>query len=331
MDLNVTLSVPPLEKLIDYTASGIGSIAHSILTPYLKPWQAKQQAQAEAIAAQGHAHALLTESDAQATARKMLVSEDADVTGELTIAEAVTQRIQYQERKRLLNVQSVVAQAADELGDALVEDNEPDHDWTARFFNDVQDVSSEQMQLLWARVLAGEVRRRGSTTLRTLGILRNLDQATADYFRTLCSLCLFYYTPDSGIAVDARVCALGGNPAHNCLADYGLDFDALNRLNEHGLIIADYNSWMEYTVEGEDGVNDDGQEVSHPFVLQGSRWDLDLATAGAERRIIRLHGVALTWAGRELAEVVDARDDRCYRQKLEEFFRKHGMTMIRVG
>ena len=331
MDVNVTVSVPPLEKLIDYTASGIGSVAHSILTPFLSPWQAKQQAQADAIAAEGQARTLLIQADAQATAQKMLISEDADVTGELEIAEAVTQRIQFQERKRLLNVQSVVAQAADELGDALVKDSEPDHDWTARFFNDVQDVSSEQMQLLWARVLAGEVRRRGSTTLRTLGILKNLDQATADHFRTLCSLCLFFYIPDSRIADDARVCSLGGNAAQNCLADYGLDFGTLNRLNEHGLVISDYNSWMEYVVTRDNAVNSDGQEVSCPFVFQGSRWDLELSPPSVERRLIRLSGVALTWTGRELAKVVDVRAGGSYRQELEKFFRQTGMKMIRVG
>ena len=331
MDVNVTVSVPPLEKLIDYTASGIGSVAHSLFTPLLRPWQAKQQAQADAIAAESQARALLTQSDAQATARKMLISEDADVTGELGIAEAVTQRIQYQERKRLLNVQSVVAQAADELGDALVEDSDPDHDWTARFFNDVQDVSSEQMQLLWARVLAGEVRRRGSTTLRTLGILRNLDQATADHFKTLCSLCLLFYTSDIGIADDARVCSLGGNAARNCLADYGLDFGTLNRLNEHGLIIADYDSYMKYTVKGKDAVASDGQEISYPFVFQGSKWDLELLPESVERKLIRLHGVALTWTGRELAKVVDVRADGRYRKKLEEFFRKKGIRFMQVS
>ncbi len=330
MDVNVTVSVPALEKLIDHTASGIGSVAHSILTPSLRSWQAKKQAQADRIAAKGQAGALLIQADAQATARKMLLSEDADVTGELGIAEAVTQRIQFQERKRLLNIQSVVAQAADELGDALVEDSEPDHDWTARFFNDVQDVSSEQMQSLWARVLTGEVRRRGSTSLRTLGVLKNLDQTTADCFRTLCSLSLFHYTPGRELADDARVCSLGGNAAQNCLADYRLDFDTLNRLNEHGLVIADYNAWMDYVVAREAFVDSGGQEIQRPFVFQGSRWDLELAPPDVDQRIVKLYGVVLTWAARELARVVNVRPEGGYQQALESFFRQNGVELVRI-
>lgn len=329
MDVNLTVSVPALEKLIDHTASGIGSVAHSLLTPLLSPWQAKQQAQADAIAAEGQAHALLLQANARSTARQMLIDKDAEVSGELTIAEAVTQRIQFQERKRLLNVQSVVAQAAEELGDTLVENSEPDHDWTARFFNDVQDVSSAQMQLLWARVLAGEVRRRGSTTLRTLGILKNLDQVTADRFRTLCSLCFFLYMPDGGIADDARVCSLGGNAAQNCLADYGLGFGTLNRLNEHGLVISDYNSWIDYVVTRDDAVGEDGQVVRFPFVFQGTRWDLELSSHDVDRKRIRISGVALTWTGRELAKVVEVKADNRYRQALERFFRQKGVKMVR--
>ena len=56
--------------------------------------------------------------------------------------------------------------------------------------NDIQDVSSEKFQLLWAKVLAGEVERPGSTSIRTLSILKNIDQATADLFRKFYSACV---------------------------------------------------------------------------------------------------------------------------------------------
>ena len=55
-------------------------------------------------------------------------------------------------------------------------DHEPDHDWTARFFDCVQDVSSGHMQKLWAKVLSGEVENPGRTSLRTLGHAKEHDQ-----------------------------------------------------------------------------------------------------------------------------------------------------------
>ena len=90
------------------------------------------------------------------------MSTASDVRGEIDIAETVRQRIQFQEEKRHGNIGSVVGRAAEELGQKEVPDREPDHDWTARFFNYIQDVSSDEMQSLWAKVLAGEIERPGS-------------------------------------------------------------------------------------------------------------------------------------------------------------------------
>ena len=132
----------------------------------------------------------------------------------LDIADVISQRIQFQEEKRQANIESVVRYAAKQLGDKSVADSEPDHDWTARFFSQVQDVSSEEMQSLWARVLAGQVEREGSTSVRTLQVLRNLDRATARLFRMFCSMCVFFPGGQEP-AIDGRVPSLGGNAAHS--------------------------------------------------------------------------------------------------------------------
>jgi hypothetical protein len=61
----------------------------------------------------------------------------------------------------------------------------PDADWVARFFGVVQDVSAEEMQALWGKILAGEIRHPGRLSLRTLDILRNLTTAEAKVFTSI--------------------------------------------------------------------------------------------------------------------------------------------------
>ena len=184
MDFN--LKIPAIDKLLDFAASGIGSVAG----PMLASWKARREANAKVIAAQGEAeaqrvlaegqaHAMQIIAGAQADARAILVSPDATVKGQLDLGAAVTQRIQFQEEKRQANITAVIRQAAQELGQSEVQDHEVDHDWAARFFNNVQDVSSEEMQQLWAKVLAGEVERLGQFSLRTLDIIRNLSVGEA--------------------------------------------------------------------------------------------------------------------------------------------------------
>ena len=63
-----------------------------------------------------------------------------------------------------------------------VTDEPLDKDWTTRFFRIAEDVSSEEMQLLWGKILAGEIKQPKSYSLRTLEIIRNLSKGEADTF-----------------------------------------------------------------------------------------------------------------------------------------------------
>ena len=152
--------VPALSKLADYAASGIGSIAGTVLAT----WRADRLADARRIAtrgeadslgilAEGQSNAIKIIAEAQAEARQMLVSPESTIRGEIEFSDTVNQRIQFQEEKRQHNIEDVLTKAALELGNEDVQEHEPDHDWTSRFFNDIQDVSNEEAQQLYAKVL----------------------------------------------------------------------------------------------------------------------------------------------------------------------------------
>ena len=330
--------VPALSKLADYAASGIGSVAG----PMLASWKARRGADAKLIAAQGEAEVqrILAEgqattmqiiANAQADARSILVSPDSIVQGQIEFGTAVTQRIQFQEEKRQNNIGQVVTKAALELEGKNVEDHEPDHDWTARFFNDIQDVSTEETQVLYARILAGEVERPGSTSIRTLSILKDLDRSTAMHFKTLCSASVFL-RPSKNVFLDARMPSLGSDAGSNALQQYGLAFADLNLLNEHGLIIADYNSWYDYKMSI--GVVLPGREREQlriPFTFQGRSWVLESTTQPREDKEFRLSGVALTRSGQELSQIVELQPMEEYFHGLINFFAKRNLRMVETN
>ena len=185
--VDVNVNVPALEKLVDYTASGIGAVAGSMLAP----WQARQSAKAKLIGAQVEVDSLRLIAEAQADARRALIAPDETGGGVLEIGtDGITQRIEFQEKKRQANIVSVVHEAAAELGDKEVPDHEPDPDWTARFFDCVKDVSSEGIRKIWARILAGEVEVPGRTALRTLDVLRNMTREEAEFFKSVCEFAI---------------------------------------------------------------------------------------------------------------------------------------------
>lgn len=49
-----------------------------------------------------------------------------------------------------------------------------------------EEASSERMQKLWSRVLAGEIRRKGSFSMRTLRFLSEFSQSDARLFAQFC-------------------------------------------------------------------------------------------------------------------------------------------------
>ena len=171
--VDVNLKVPALEKLLDYAASGIGAVAG----PMLATWRARQDAKAQLIEVQAEADSLRLIADAQADARQSLVEPDQAGSGMVEIGpDGIAQRIEFQEKKRQANIVSVVQDAAADLGDKEVSDREPDPDWTARFFDGVKDVSSEDMRKIWTRILAGEVESPGRTALRDTGCSQEHDE-----------------------------------------------------------------------------------------------------------------------------------------------------------
>ena len=325
--MNVNVRIPALEKLLDYTASGIGGVAG----PMLAPWKARQEAKVLKIQAQSRAEVLPLEAEAMAKARSLIRTPATSIRGELNFQERVTQRLQFQEEKRQRNIQDVVLQSAEDLQGKEVPDEEPNHDWVSRFFGDVQDVSSAEMKTLYSKVLTGQIERSGSFSLLALNILKNMDVATAKLFRTLCSACISLM-PDGKNFMDIRVPVLNGHAGNNALSPYGLSFSRLNVLNEHGLIISDYNSQFDYQLCA--GVSLPEHEsrlhIQEPFKFQGQFWVLKPINGREIDTEVKVHGVQLTQAGRELSKVVDIEPMEGFARDLKAAFARRNLQMVQT-
>ena len=350
--IELRIGVPALDKLIDVVAAGIGSIAG----PLIAPWAAGRQAKAAIIAAKGEADVreilaqseaktIQTTAQAQSKVRRYLETTQESNMPALT-AEHVSEALQFQQERRLRNIEAIATVAAAELGDETVAGEDADPDWIARFFGEAQEVSSAEMQQLWARMLAGEVRQPGTSSIRTLDILRNLDPRVASTFKRLCSLSSglalmgniqmtsaldlhvgFLDPTQNMLLLDQRVVVFGGNAASNALESYGLGFGTLNVLNEYGLIISDYNSWRDYRM----CVVQPNVDRPVPFrIVHGGRQWILLPKDAPSQSDLKLSGVALTSSGRELASVVDYEPNAQYLQEYRSYLAKKDLHLVEV-
>jgi hypothetical protein len=198
-------------------------------------------------------------------------------------------------------------------------------DWLNAFENAAAQMSSEQMQRLFGKILAGEIRRPSSYSVKTVSLMAQLDNEAAALFRLLCSLSISWRVPAINRIMDARVVSMG-NAGANSLQAYGLNFDALNILQEYGLIISDYNSYMDYqmAVAYE-------QKLVLPLIHQNTQWGLVPKGPPAARQEFRVHGVAFSRSGKELLRVIEIQPNETYTEALKHFLDQQGMTMTRLG
>lgn len=104
------------------------------------------------------------------------------------IMERAKARFLGAELRKQENVENVAVLALEDLrntGDAPPEAEAPDveDDWLNVFSRHAEDASSERMRRLWAKVLAGKIRKAGSFSLSTMRFVAELDRETAEDFR----------------------------------------------------------------------------------------------------------------------------------------------------
>ncbi|WP_426060313.1 DUF2806 domain-containing protein [Hymenobacter sp. B1770] len=106
----------------------------------------------------------------------------------LTLIERGNNRVAYQNAMSQLNIEAINGFAANALeNETQVSDEPVSQTWINRFYRTGGDVSEPEIQAIWGRILAGEVKQPGSFSLRTIGFLSTLTQSEANDFQRLCS------------------------------------------------------------------------------------------------------------------------------------------------
>jgi hypothetical protein len=99
-------------------------------------------------------------------------------------------------------------------------------DWITNFFDKCRIVSEEEMQALWAKVLAGEANSPGTYSKRTIGLLASLDKKEAHVFTNVCGFTWRMPEPWP-LIYDTQ---------EQIYKDQGINFGALRHLAHIGLI-----------------------------------------------------------------------------------------------
>jgi hypothetical protein len=299
----------PLTRLIEVVSKGVGSV----FAPYLIRKTAEARAHeirtiANALKDVGAQAGLPVVYDA-GQIRVWQEPEDATLRLEPVPEDRrLASRLNYQERKRQNNIECVTAEAAANLvNENAIPEERPDEDWVNRFFAFAQDISSEEMQVLWGRILAGEIKKPGSYSMRTLDFVRNLTKKDASVFEHVAKLAL---TIPGGIPIIAvhdqkwLESSRGVLPAEHFL------------LSELGLMYPNDLEFRAFLSETEQEQALFGQD------------HLLLIKRGKIQAEARLKIWKLTDIGRELLPLIERPMDEEYLEKIGRFFISRGGEAI---
>lgn len=190
--------VLPIDKLIDIVSNSVGKISKSYFDKKdvdTKAYEIVKLAEAKAkemniIATAVKENFKITggieykdQKIAITSPNELSIESSNKILDNPSLEERTQERINFQEVRKQLNIENVTAFAAEELrNEPPVTDELLDEDWTTRFFNIVEEVSNEEMQALWGKILAGEIKQPKTYSLRTLELIKNLSKIEAKTF-----------------------------------------------------------------------------------------------------------------------------------------------------
>lgn len=104
------------------------------------------------------------------------------------LIDRATEALLNKELRRQANKEKIAEKVIDQLD--LEATSEPtatdvDDDWLNVFERYAEDASTERLQEIWSRVLAGQIRKPGSFSLNTLRFIAELDESIANAFERL--------------------------------------------------------------------------------------------------------------------------------------------------
>lgn len=119
--------------------------------------------------------------------------------------------------------------------------SEYDFDWFIRFYEEAGNISDEIMQNLWAKILAGEIARPQSYSLKTIDVLRNMNKKDAELFKKIC---------EHSFVGSQNLLFLPNDDKY--LKKCGIAYTDVMKMNEQGLLFSNGSIGFSVTVDNKE-------------------------------------------------------------------------------
>jgi hypothetical protein len=155
----------------------------------------------------------------------------AKIELEESLKERITEQIISKEIRKQANRDSVTNEAIKFLPESVSKEK-VNQDWVFQFYEYAQNKSDEDIQTLWAKILAGEITKPNSFSLRTLQFVSMMSKEEAHLFDRFCS-----YVWTVKITDGLKSIYISTSDGDKFLAEKGLRFIEFSELKSLGLLL----------------------------------------------------------------------------------------------
>lgn len=239
----------------------------------------------------------------EAKAQSYLAKKKAQIDAEVEILklqgqEKIAQYVLARNNQKIENVGNVVSKAKQQFTIDEKVSNEPvDKDWMNRFLNIAEDISDNELQELWARVLAGEVKHPKSYSLRTLEVLKNISKEEAEI---IVKNAVFVY-----------------EMKYLCIEDFAVNLNDKIILDDIGIVC------------GEDLIHTETVFKNSIFFVVNPSMRINIYAKEGTK--INIRCIKLTKAGSEILRLVQGINYQKYIQSLSIAIKQQGATKVTIN
>ena len=212
-------------KLIEKISDAAGWVA--------APYQIERMAEREARAAKIRAESAIEVEDIKRT-RNIGDASDISMPTEAEIVDFIKRtgnRVAIEEARRQVIMENIIMKSLRHLQDDTASPERIENDWIVNFLQRCRNVSDEDMQERWARLLASEANNPGHFSRKAVNIFDDLDARAAKDFETYCR-----FICQVGAILRPFIILNDGVGLDDIYTEAGFDFNAMVRLSSLGLI-----------------------------------------------------------------------------------------------
>lgn len=146
--------------------------------------------------------------------------------------------ITYSDLYKIKNYKAIAQKADEYLDSKGVHESiqNQSFEWHARFYENGGNISNEDVQVIWAKILAREIMNPGSCSLRTLDCIKNLSKEEALLFERIAR-----FSYDTGKSVILPV-------FESVFNQHSITYDELFKLDDCGLLKGESSKIGSFTV-----------------------------------------------------------------------------------